>query len=326
MYELHVLPVDGALLRGNPLGDPHVRELRVLAPSGHDPARALPAVWMLAAFGNSQGSFLADDPWKEGLARRASRLQAQGMPDLLLVLPDLFTRWGGSQGLDSAATGPYESHLWRELLPLLESRFAVRAHGCAGHSSGGYAALVQAMRHPEIVRACACHAGDMLFEYSYQADFPRAAARLQAEGGVEGLVAAWERAPRRTDGRFAAAVNVLAMAACYSPDGREPLGLALPFDPETAELRPQVWARWLEKDPVRMVEDPQHREALAGLRVLYLDAGKRDDFNLQWGARAFARRLRAHGVAHVFEEFDDGHTGTAYRFDRSLPLLARALA
>lgn len=326
MFELHALPIDSVLLRGNRAGDPHRRSLYVLAPPGHDPSSPTPAIWVFPGYSGSQGGFLADDPWKESLPRRAGRLRDEGvLPDVLLVLPDLFTRYGGSQGLDSSATGPYEGHLWQELLPLLESRFSVSAHGAAGHSSGGYIALVQAMRHPDILRACACHAGDLAFDLCYRGDLPRFADRLRAEGGLEALLRAFEASPKKLDGRWLTPMNALAMAACYSPDPAEPMGIALPFDPETCELRPEVWERWLAWDPLRMVEDARHQEALRGLNLLFIDCGSRDEFALHWGARAFARRLRAAGIAHLHEEFDDGHTGTSYRFDRSLPLLARAL-
>lgn len=325
MYTLHAIPVDSALLRGNPLGDPHARELLVLAPP--DTTRPLPAIWLFPGFSGSQGGFLANDPWREGLRERASRLLASGaMPPALLVLPDLFTRFGGSQCLDGAATGPYATHVWEELRPALEARFPVRAHGVCGHSSGGYAALVHAMRYPAHVRAAACHAGDMLFEYAYLPDFPKAAARLRQDGGVVPFLAAFDAAPKKLDGRWLTTMNILAMAACYSPDAAEPAGFALPFDPDTCELRPDVWARWLANDPVRLVDEPAPREALAGLACLYFDCGNRDEYNLQWGARALVRRLLARQIPHVYEEFDDGHTGTAYRFDRSLPLLARVLA
>lgn len=326
MYELHRIDVTSALLRGNPLGDPHQRVLYVLAPPGHDATRALPAIWMLPGHGSSQGGFLADDPWKEGLPRRLARLTQAGMPPVLAVLPDLFTRFGGSQSIDSAATGPYARHLWEELKPALEARFAVKAHGVAGHSSGGYGALVQAMTRPDIVRAAACHAGDMLFELSYQPDFPRAAAALEKSGGVEKLIASFESAQKKQDGRFLSAMNVIAMAACYSPDPSQPFGFALPYDPMTCEVVPDVWARWLAHDPVRMVERAEHRQALSSLAALFIDCGTRDEWNLLWGARALRRRLDAAGIAHTYEEFDDGHTGTSYRFDRSLPLLARALS
>ena len=324
-YRLETLPVDSVCLRGNRPGDPHRRELHLLVPDDAG-TRPLPAIWMLPAHGGSQGGFLANDPWREGLPQRLTRLAASGdLPPVIVALPDLFTRYGGSQGLDSTATGLYETHLWTELRPLLERHRPVTAHGVCGHSSGGYAALVQAMRHPELVSACGCHAGDMLFEHVYLPDFPKAAARFRAEGGVERFVTAFSAAAKKQDGRWLSGINVIAMAASYSPAESEALGFTLPFDPETCELRPEIWARWLALDPVRMVEHPAALKALSGLKALFIDAGSRDEWNLQWGARALTRRLRGANVPHTYEEFDDGHMGTAYRFDRSLPLLASAL-
>jgi len=88
-------------------------------------------------------------------------------------------------------------------------------------------------------------------------------------------------------------------------------------------LRPDVWGRWQRWDPVNMLA--QYAGALRSMRLLYLDAGTRDDFNLQYGARQFVAALQAHSVAHEYQEFDDGHSGTAYRYDVSLPRLAAAL-
>lgn len=326
MFELHSLSISSSLLRDHANGDPHERTLIVLTPPGVPNDAPLPVIWMFPGHGSSHGSFLADDPWKEGLPQRAHRLWKAGtLPPVRFALPDLFTRFGGSQVLDSSATGPYERHLWEELKPLLESRFRTTAHGCAGHSSGGYGALVQAMRHPEIVRAVACHAGDMLFELSYQPDFPKAANQLRREGGPEKLMAAFTAAAKKQDNRWYSAINVMAMAACYSPDPTHPLGFALPFELDTCELRHDIFARWLENDPVRMVEKPAFANALKSLKLLFIDAGSRDEWNLHWGARAFVKRLTNQQIAHTYEEFDDGHSGTSYRFDRSLPMLARAL-
>lgn len=326
MFQQHHLPIRSELLRNEAPGEPHERTLIVLCPPGISDTSPLPAVWLFPGHGSSQGSFLADDPWKEGLPRRLHRLWSAGaMGPARFVLPDLFTRYGGSQVLDSTATGPFERHLWEELRPAFEQRFATVAHGLAGHSSGGYGALVQAMRHPEIVRAAACHAGDMLFELAYQPDFPKAANQLRREGGPEKLMASFDVAAKKQDSRFFSAINVLAMAACYSPNPASPLGIDLPFEPDTCELRPEVFARWLARDPVRMVESPSYAAALQGLSLLFIDAGSRDEWNLQWGARAFVKRLKAKGIAHVYEEFDDGHMGTSYRFDRSLPLIVKAL-
>lgn len=325
-FDLHELPVSSEILQGNPLGDPHERKLFVLAPRGHEPTESVPAVWMLAGYGSSQGGFLANDPWKEGLAQRVTKLMDSGaMPPSLLVLPDLFTRFGGSQFIDSDATGRYGAHLWEELAPELERRFAVKGHALAGHSSGGYGAIVHAMRYPGKARAIACHAGDMFFEMGYAPDFPKAAAQIRRAGGVEKLLAAHDAALNKYDGRFLSAMNAVAMAACYSPDANEPMGVALPFDLDTCELIEPIWARWLENDPVRMVDVEGLRQGLADLRCLFIDAGSRDEWNLHLGARVLTRKLKGYGVPHVYEEFDGGHMGTSYRFERSLPMLVEAI-
>jgi len=38
------------------------------------------------------------------------------------------------------------------------------------------------------------------------------------------------------------------------------------------------------------------------------------------------RRLRHLGIAHVYDEFDDTHSGIDYRMDVSLPFLYHAIA
>lgn len=113
------------------------------------------------------------------------------------------------------------------------------------------------------------------------------------------------------------------MAACYSPDRSEPLGIALPVDARTGEMRADVWARWLEHDPVRMVA--RHEAALRDARLLYLDAGARDEFQLHLGARIFSARLADRGIVHTLEEYDDGHFQVSYRYERSVALVTRAL-
>src|SRR5262249_62307392 len=91
----------------------------------------------------------------------------------------------------------------------------------------------------------------------------------------------------------------------------------------SGEMSAEVGGRWKAWDPVEMAAG--HAEALRRLKLLFLDAGTRDEDNLDLGARILARRLRALGVAHQHEEFDGGHRGTAYRYDVSLPKLAAAL-
>jgi len=124
-------------------------------------------------------------------------------------------------------------------------------------------------------------------------------------------------------GDFFGALNTAAMASCYSPNPAAPFGFDLPFDPYTGELRPDVWARWEGLDPVLMV--PHYADHLRSLRLLFFDCGTRDEYNLQYGARIFAKRLKENSVPFVQEEFDDGHRNINYRYDVSVAKFSGAM-
>jgi S-formylglutathione hydrolase FrmB len=319
-------------LRGNALGDPADRDVPVILPPGYDdaPARRYPVVVVLAGYTGRGVMSLNRSGWGEGLDQRMDRLVASGAcGPMILVLPDCFTRLGGSQYLDSTATGRYETHVVAEIVPEVDRRFrtlAEPAHrGVLGKSSGGYGAMVLGMRHPDVFGAIACHSADMAFEHCYLPDFfsvVRAAAR---HGSLDAFLADFERSPKKRHDQIQA-LNILAMASAYSPNPQKPAPFAfdLPFDLETGEVLADVWARWLAWDPVRMVE--AHAEALRRMRLVFLDCGKKDEFRLDVGARILARRLRALGVACEHEEFDDGHMDVHYRYDVSLPKIAKAIS
>jgi hypothetical protein len=121
------------------------------------------------------------------------------------------------------------------------------------------------------------------------------------------------------------ALELYALAHAYAPlPDEQGGGGELPFDPYTAEVLPAKWERWLAHDPVvRCLREG--REGLRRARLVFLDAGKSDEYGLQFGARILAERLIGSGVAVDHEEFDGGHMGTAYRYDVSFPKIIAAL-
>jgi S-formylglutathione hydrolase FrmB len=316
--------VESEVLRGNPLGDPTTRSVHVYLPPGHDPSRPTPALLAIVGFTGTGASLFNVDPLGEDLRTRLDRLILSGRcPPVIVAAPDCFTRVGGNQYLNSAGTGRYEDFLVSEVLPSVEQRHRVLRWGVFGKSSGGYGSIMLGMRRPEVFQAIADHSGDACFELCYMPDFgPALDAYREAGGPARWLERFWadENRHRR---KYHKPLNVLGMAAHYSPDPREPLGIALPFDLETGELRRDVWERWREHDPVNLA--PRHAEALQKLRLIYVDCGTRDEFNLHWGARALVHKLRAAGLTPVHEEFDDGHMSISYRYDVSIPMLAKAL-
>ena len=307
--------ITSAVLRGNPLGDPFVRRVPIYLPPDYEKDRArFPVVFVLAGFTGRGITFLNDAPWEETLPQRMDRLLAQGkVRPMILVMPDCFTRLGGSQYINSPAVGRYEDHVTQELIGFVDEKYrtlADREHrAVVGKSSGGYGAISLAMRHPEKFGIMASHSGDLYFEFCYKPEFPSALRVLQKYGGLDKF---WNDFPtiHPKDRGFSAVLNIVAMSACYSPNPRAPQGFDLPFDPETGELRGEVWQRWLAWDPVCIVD--KHLNALRSLHLIYFDAGLRDEFNLQYGARIFAQRLKELGVNFAHEEFDDGHFDIRY--------------
>ena len=172
---LHTLWLDGDSLKGNLLDDPTLRRIDVYMPAGHD-GRGLPLLVDLVGF-TAGGP--AHTNWKnygENVPERLDRLIGIGaMPPVVVAFPDCFTRLGGNQYVDSLAMGGWETFLVREMLPFVEERFACGGdgrRGVFGKSSGGFGAIVHALRHGGSVwSAAACHSGDMGFELMYRAEF-----------------------------------------------------------------------------------------------------------------------------------------------------------
>ena len=317
------------VLEGNLPGDPHVRDLYVYLPPGYEKSsERYPVSWCLSGFTGRGRMLLNDNPWTPGIADRMDALIADGTAKpMILALPDCFTHIGGSQYINSPALGRYEDHVIQELVPYVDQRFRTLAapehRGVIGKSSGGYGALVLGMRHPETFAGVVCHSGDLLFEHCYKRDFGPTIRTLAKKGGVESFLKAFRASPKKAHADIGA-LNILAMAAAYSPNVKStPPWCDLPFDLTTGELDEKVWSRWLEWDPLFMID--RHAEAFRKLRLLFLDCGQEDEFYLELGARAFAKKLRAMGIAHEYEEFEDGHMSISYRMDRSLPKLSHAL-
>jgi len=327
--EVQRLEVDSRALAGNLLGDQTRRELPVYLPPGYRAEDHLPLLVDLVGFTGSGQSHVNWKNFGENAPERLDRLIGEGrMPPVAVAFPDCFSRLGGNQYINSAAIGRYDDYLLQEVVPLVEDRFKVGGpgrRGVFGKSSGGYGAIIHAMRHADFWAAAACHSGDMAFELCYLADLTKVLTelRLQHGGSIERFIRHFEAALKPAE-KDMTVLNFLAMAASYDPDPTQFLGIRLPADPETAELMPERWANWLAHDPAVLVESTAAN--LKQLKALYIDCGDRDQFHLVFGARRLHRALTRLDVAHRYEEFPDDHSSVDYRMDESLPFLARALS
>ena len=315
-------------LRGNPLGDPHERPLHVYVP--RDTSRRYPCIYVLQGMTGMADAWFNVEPWTPSYPDRIDTLA----PDAVVVLVDAFTAVGGSQFLDSPAIGDYHTYLCDEIVPFVDANFptlAAREHrGLQGKSSGGYGAMITPLLRPDLFAGLATHAGDALFETCYGRDFAPAVRALRDEyqGSWDAF---WEDfrsgRPILSKPTDEVLVNTYAMSAAYS--ARDDGTIDFPYDKETAELDPEVWARWLQFDPALLAREERHRETLRGMRAIWIDAGREDQYHLDLGAIAFHREVVAAGVPEKrvrFDLFDGTHSGLTWRYPLSLAFLVEGLS
>jgi hypothetical protein len=321
-------------LRGNPLGDPHERPLWVYVPPGYDdePERRYPSFYVIQGYTGQIGMWRNRAPWRQPFPELADEVFARReAPPAIVVFVDAWTSLGGSQFLDSPGTGRYHTYLCDEVVPWVDRTYRTlpdRDHrAISGKSSGGYGAMVTPMLRPDVFGALATHAGDALFNACYRPEFPKIARLLRDDyrGSYDAFLSDFRgRLPgtKTTDMQL---IEMYGYSAAYSAD--EDGTVRPPFD-DTGEVIPELWARWLSRDPVLMAAEPRYAEALRSLRGIWIDAGDRDEFYLDLGATAFRRAVADAGVTDEtvhFELFDGGHGAIEYRYPLALAWLTERL-
>jgi S-formylglutathione hydrolase FrmB len=324
------LLVRSEVLEINPLGDPPERPLYVYRPAATtgDGVERYPSVYLLQGFGGQLDDWLSPRASEPSDVERLDSLFSSGeSPPALLVFVDASTSWGGSQFLNSTGCGRYQDYLCDEVVPFVDARYptlADRRHrGIVGKSSGGYGALLASMLRPDVFGGLASHAGDALFECCYQPFFPVAARQLRTHFG--GSWEAFKTEARRADFEwrdFAVLFAAYAAACAYSPDPRRPGHALIPFDTVGRPID-DVWSQWLALDPVRMAAS--HADALASMRMIYLDAGDKDEFFLDLGAAALSDEFSRMGITHSLQIVPGNHDAVDERMPATIGRLVRAL-
>lgn len=323
--------VKSSILDGNRAGEDPRRQLTILLPPEAEKAqnqRRYPVLYALASWLGAGRQMAQWEPFRESLPERLYRLTRAGlMKPCIVVCPDLFTSFGGSQYINSSFLGRHADHIVEELIPYVEANYPVipgsQSRGVFGRSSGGFGAIRFGLDFPGTFAAVACHAGDMGFELLYKRDLVDICYALARYSGQVRPYLEFLRKQPKLSGKDTHVLMLLGMAASYSPEPGHPDGFRLPIDPLTGKIEEDVWQRWLAHDPLhRAQKDPR---GLRELNCLYLDCGNKDQYHLQFGMRQMKEILEAQQIKAQISEFDDNHSGTSYRFDLSLPLIAEAL-
>ena len=186
--KLDELEIESELLRGNPLGDPHVRPLWVYRPPAYEsePDRRFPTIYLIQGMTGQLDMWANRSAFRPSTPENIDRLFGeQGCPPAIVVFADCWTSYGGSQFIDSPGTGRYGEFLCDEVVSFVDSRYRTLPEagnrGLTGKSSGGYGAMVVPMLRPDVFGGLATHSGDALFELCYLPEFRETVRTLRDE-------------------------------------------------------------------------------------------------------------------------------------------------
>ena len=305
---LERLTVHGRALEGNLEGDSPDRPVVVYLPPSYatDTARRYPVLYFLHGYTATAEAYVKSLAIPDSIDRAV----AAGAREMIVVIPDAFTKYSGSMFSNSPTTGDWETFIAQDLTTFIDKRYRTIAsregRGLAGHSMGGYGTMRIGMKQPSAFAA--------LYAMSSCCLMNDPAARGAGPGprgdGAPGRgdAAARGAGAGRGDGRGAGAgrgggmANALsAQAAAWAPNAKTPPFFDLPT--KDGELQPLIAAKWIANSPLVMVD--QYVPALKSMRAIALDIGNQDPFtgtNTQ-----LAESLTRLDVAHTFEVYDGDH-------------------
>ena len=309
------------VLRGNPLGDPHVRPLCVYLPPGYDdePDRRWPSIYVLQGYtGLSRcgatrglsGRRTRSRPTQIAPAARGHRLhrrvdRVRRLPVRRLArhreLPHVPLR----RDRPIRRRAPTARSPRRSTAASRASRAAGSAHSsrrCCAPTCSADSPATPATRSTSVC---------------YLPEFPEAPRSLRDKYEAR-TRSFWEdfRVPR-ADEQARRRDQLMTYGMRRVLLGRDDGTVTLPFDIETGRLIDDVWERWLAWDPVRHGAAVRRRVARAAGDLHR--RRPRDDWFLDLGAKAIVNELAEIGVTDVFFElFDATHrpSSTATRWPR----------
>lgn len=321
---IEVTQIDSPHLSGNLIGDPSRRDLVVYLPPGYAVSRRrYPVAYLLHGFGRRATSWIAGPLVERGSFRPSiedvvnEAIAAHGAAEMIVVMPDGWSRWGCSQWVDSPVNGNFERYVTEDVVHYVDRRYRTipsrDSRGVFGISSGGLGAWHLGSRNPDVFGAMLLLSADSYFDFThkpwlyrfYNAVYPNA-----PNGPINGNLESW----------FS-----YGLASCYTPNvERPPFFVDLPIEFPSGAIVSDLWDKWLSYDPV--VSWRPRSEQLRRLRGIRLDVGYHDEFDLQYGHRLLSRGMTGAGIAHEAVEHDGTHGSRLFeRIQLSLEWFSRTL-
>jgi enterochelin esterase-like enzyme len=318
--------VHGRALEGNLAGDSPDRPVVVYLPPSYskEPQRRYPVLYFLHGYTATAEAYVRS----LALPDSVDRAIAAGVREMIVVIPDAFTKYDGSMYSSSPTIGDWETFIAQDLTGFIDARYrtiaAREGRGLAGHSMGGYGTMRIGMKQPDAFAALYAMSSCCLMN-DPAAGRGAAPARGPAAGRGETAAGRGAQAGRgAAQGRGGGMANALsAQAAAWAPNPRNPPEyFDLPI--RDGEIQPLIAAKWIANSPLVMVD--QYVPALTSMRAIAIDIGDQDPFTPT--NRQLDEALTRLEVPHTFEIYEGDHGNRVrQRFESHvLPFFSRHLA
>jgi S-formylglutathione hydrolase FrmB len=310
--------VHGKGLEGNLEGDSPDRDVAVYLPPSYNAARKqrYPVVYMLHGFTDDVDHWWGVKPHFVNLPAVIDQALAGGKTqEMIVVMPNAYTRYQGSMYSTSATTGDWENFVASELVAYVDSHYrtipGAASRGLSGHSMGGYGAIRIGMKHPEV------------FSSVYLLSPCCMAARMQP-GGLGMAQAEAIRNPAEVDKANFMTKATLASAAAWSPNPKNP-PLYFDLPSRNGEFQPAIAAKWAANAPLAILD--QYIPNLKRLHAIAFDAGAQDA-GIAATIKVLDSILNAYEIRHTFEIYEGTHLNRiAERIEtRTLPFFSSNLS
>ncbi len=312
------IKIHGASLVGNLEGEAVDRDVFVFLPPSYfrNKHQRYPVVYALHGFS------IGAEQWTHEIhvPRTIEGAFALGSKEMIVVLPDSKTVYGGSMYSRSETTGDFEEFIAHDVVSYIDAHYRTipnrLGRGLVGHSMGGYGASRIGMKYPDVfgslyIMSACCMS-------SRPAPDPKSAPEEAFEKAVAGLKAPADAANFNFFWKAQ-----LATAAAWSPDPKNPpLYLDLPV--QDGILQPEILAKWTANAPLAFID--QYIDNLRQYRAIAMDVG--DEDGLRFDMKKLHAVLDSYGIQNSFEMYHGTHTSAvADRFQNHvIPFFSKNLS
>ena len=324
---------DSKALAGFKIQDACDRKFPIILPPNYSDKRDLPypVIFVLCGFGSRPGKYIDNySAFGESLSTKLlTAMEDKKLPEAIIVFPDCSNKFGCSQYINSPVFGNYFDYLNIELIDFIDQNYhtykSADFRGICGHSSGGFGALMAAMRGQSFKYICSS-AADSFYPGLFIPAIKDVIISIEKHGSITKFLEWFYNLPDPglAGGQAFNAMLLLAMAPCFAPNlDNPPLYGDLFFDLKTGEIIEDIWQKYLAWDPVVMLDKyiDKYIDNLKNLSWMHLDAGVNDEYSLQLGQRQIAAKLKQNNINHIITEYKGGHSGHSYRFVERIGLM-----